>query len=88
MSNQNGFTVLRHDQKKRILEKLKGKKGIAYYRQGSFSDEIIWKNRKFLFPSPKKRISQGMWVFRSVMNDVRDFISDKRIKAKIGRAHV
>ncbi len=82
MSNQNGFTVLRHEQKKRILQKLKGKKGIAYYRQGSFSDEIIWQNRKFLFPSPKKKVSQGMWVFRSVMNDVRDYISDKRIRAK------
>lgn len=82
MSNQNGFTVLRSDQKKRILEKLKGKKGVAYYRQGSFSDEIIWQNRKFLFPSKKKKVAAGMWVFRSVMNDVRDFISDKRIKAK------
>jgi hypothetical protein len=81
MSNQNGFTVLRSDQKKTILDKLKGKKGIAYYRQGSFSDEIIWQNRKFLFPSKKKKVTAGMWVFRSVMNDVRDYISDKRIKA-------
>lgn len=82
MSNQNGFTVLRHDQKKTILQRLKGKKGIAYYRQGSFSDEIIWQKRKFLFPSPKKKVAAGMWVFRTVMNDVRQFISDKRIKAK------
>lgn len=82
MSNQNGFTVLRSEQKKAILERLKGKKGIAYYRQGSFSDEIIWQNRKFLFPSRKKKVVAGMWVFRSVMNDVREFISDKRIKAR------
>lgn len=54
MSLQNGFTILRHDQQKIILGKLKGKKGIAYYRKGSFSDELIWQNRKFLFPSPKK----------------------------------
>jgi hypothetical protein len=82
MSNQNGFTVLRHDQKKTVLERLKGKKGIAYYRKGSFSDEIIWQNRKFLFPSAKKKVAAGMWVFRSVMNDVRQYIADKRIKAK------
>jgi len=81
MSNQNGFTILRNEQKNVILDRLKGKKGIAYYRQGSFSDEIIWQHRKFIFPSKKKKVTAGMWVFRSVMNEVREFISDKRIKA-------
>ena len=81
MSNQHGFTILRNEQKNVVLDRLKGKKGIAYFRQGSFSDEIIWQNRKFIFPSKKKKIMAGMWVFRSVMNDVREFISDKRIKA-------
>lgn len=82
MSLQNGFTVLKHEQKTIILNRLKNKKGIAYYREGSFSDEIIWQDRKFLFPSKNKKISQGMWVFRSVMNDVRLYIENRRIRAK------
>jgi hypothetical protein len=82
MSNQNGFTVLRHEQKKTLLEKLKRRKATGYFRAGSFSDEIIWQDRKFLFPSPKKKVSAGIWVFRSVMHDVRMYIEDKRIRAK------
>lgn len=82
MSKQNGFTVFRHTQKKPLLEKLKKRKANGYYREGSFSDEIIWQDRKFLFPSPKKKVAKGMWVFRSVMTDVRHFITDKRIKEK------
>lgn len=82
MSNQNGFTVLRHEQKKTLLEKLKRRKANGYFRTGSFSDEIIWQDRKFLFPSPKKKVSSGIWVFRSVMHDVRVYIEDKRIRAK------
>lgn len=82
MSLQNGFTLLKHEQKKLILDKLKQRKANGYYRQGSFSDEIIWDNRKFLFPSPKKKIREGMWVFRSVLNDVRDYIENRRIRAK------
>ena len=82
MSLHNGFTVLKNVQKQIILNKLKGKKGIAYYREGSFSDEIIWQDRKFLFPAKKKSIAQGMWVFRSVMSDVRLYTENKRIKAK------
>lgn len=82
MSLQNGFTILRHDQQKIILDKLKGKKGIAYYRKGSFSDELIWQNRKFLFPSPKKKVTTGVWIFRSVQNDVKDYIENRRIREK------
>jgi hypothetical protein len=82
MSNQNGFTVLRHGQKKTLLDKLKRRKANGYFRSGSFSDEIIWQDRKFLFPSPKKKVSSGIWVFRSVMHDVRIFIENKRIREK------
>lgn len=82
MSLQNGFTILRHDQQKIILNKLKTKKGVAYYRKGSFSDELIWQNRKFLFPSPKKKVSNGVWIFRSVQNDVKDYIENRRIREK------
>ncbi|MFM7857263.1 MAG: hypothetical protein ACKO96_36425, partial [Flammeovirgaceae bacterium] len=77
MSNQNGFTVLRHEQKSVLLEKLKRRRANGYFRSGSFSDEIIWQDRKFLFPSPKKKVLAGMWVFRSVMLDVRLYIENR-----------
>jgi len=79
---QNGFTVLKHEQKSIILNKLKTRRGTAYYREGSFSDEIIWQDRKFLFPAKSKKVAKGMWVFRSVMNDVRVYIENRRIRAK------
>lgn len=82
MSTQNGFTILKYDQQKIILNKLKNKKGIAYYRKGSFSDELIWQNRKFLFPSPKRKVSNGVWIFRSVLNDVRDYIENKKVRER------
>jgi hypothetical protein len=82
MSNQHGFTVLRHEQKKILLDKLKRRKANGYFRAGSFSDEVIWQDRKFLFPSPKKKVSAGIWVFRSVMHDVRIYIENKKIRAK------
>lgn len=80
MSTQNGYTILRQQQKKIIFNRLKSKNGIAYYREGHFSDEIIWQGRKFIFP--QKRITQGMWIFRSVIADVREFIANKKIRAK------
>jgi hypothetical protein len=82
MSNQNGFTILRHEQKKVLLAKLLKRKASGFYRSGSFSDEIIWQDRKFLFPSPKKKVSSGIWVFRSVLHDVRMYIENKRIREK------
>jgi hypothetical protein len=82
MSSSNTFTVLKDEQKKLVFDKLKTKKGIAYYRKGSYSDEIIWQDRKFLFPSPLKKIQSGMWVFRSVLNDVKNYVIDKKIIAK------
>lgn len=82
MSKQNGFTVLRYRQKKVLLARMKNRKSNGYIREGSFTDEIIWQDRKFLFPSPLKKITQGVWIFRSVILDVRRFIEDKRIREK------
>jgi len=82
MSVQNGYTVLKHQRKKLILKRLSQKGDSGYYRQGSYSEEIIWQGRKFLFPSPKKSAQEGMWVFRSVMNNVREYIHNHNIRAK------
>lgn len=76
------FTVLGHGSLKVILRRLSFKKGINYYRKGSYSEEVIWDGRKFLFPSPKKKMADGMWVFRSVNNDVQNYIDGKKIRAK------
>jgi hypothetical protein len=82
MSNEHGFTVLRPEQKKVLLDKLKRRKSNGYFRSGSFSDEIIWQDRKFLFPSSKKNVPSNLWVFRSVLSDVKFFIEGKRIREK------
>lgn len=81
MSNNNGFTVLKHDQKDVLLDKLKRRKANGFFRFGSFSDEIIWQGRKFLFPSKKRKLGSDIWIFRSVIYDVMGFIDGKRIRA-------
>lgn len=82
MSLQNGYTVLKLQRKKITLRRIEQKGDVAYYRKGSFSEEIIWQGRKFLFPAQKKSVQDGMWVFRSVMNNVRDYIAFERVRAK------
>lgn len=74
------MTVLKVNHKKVILQRLKKTRADAYYRRGSFSDEIIWEGRKFLFPSGKATAKTGMWVFRSVSRDVKAYATGKRIK--------
>lgn len=81
MSNQNGFTVLRTNQKKPLLEKLKRRKANGYFREGSYSDEIIWDDRKFVIPA-KRGINTGIWAFRAVLSDVRLYIDERRIREK------
>ena len=81
MPNQSGFTVLRNPHKDIILDRLMQVKGTAYYREGSFSDEIIWEGRKFLFPTAKKKLREGMWVFRSVNNDIKEHLKSNKVKA-------
>lgn len=81
MSYQNGYTVLSDNRKVILLKKINKRKANAYFRKGSYSDEIIWENRKFLFPNRKRNIVEGMWVFRSVITDAKNFIENRRIKA-------
>lgn len=78
------MTVLKGNHKKVILQRLKKTRADAYYRKGSFSDEIIWEGRKFLFPSGKASAKTGMWVFRSVSRDVKKFATGKRVKEIAG----
>lgn len=76
------FTVLRYNSKKAILRRISFNKRVHYYRKGTYSEEIIWDGRRFLFPDPKKKMAEGMWMFRNVQNDVQDYVKDKRIKEK------
>lgn len=81
MSTQIGFTILPNHEKATLLEKLKRRKENGFYRKGSFSDEIIWDDRKFVFPV-KQGIGDSIWIFRSVLNDVKKFIENNAIKEK------
>lgn len=82
MSTQKGFTIASEEAKPRFFQMLKNQHGKAYYRQGSYSDEIIWQNRRFIFTSAKKSIANNMWVFRAVMRDVKNFLNVSRISEK------
>lgn len=81
MSTQIGFTILPNNQKETLLEKLRRRKENGFYRKGSFSDEIIWDDRKFVFPV-KQGIGDSIWIFRSVLNDVKKFIEKTPVKEK------
>lgn len=82
MSDIGDLLILTPEKKKHLLKKLKARKQNAYYRQGSFSDEIIWQGRKFVFPVKDKNASKHIWIFRSVMNDVRDYLQDRRVRER------
>jgi hypothetical protein len=81
MSDHLVLTLLRPKQKGIMLQKLFKRKATAYFREGSFSDEIIWQDRKFVFPVTAKKMTD-MWIFRSVANDVRAYMEGKKIRLK------
>jgi hypothetical protein len=77
----NNITIMRNDSQNVILDRLSLANGKGYYRKGSYSTEIIWADRKFVFPSNKKKGSfKDLWIFRNVMNDVKDYCTGRRIK--------
>jgi len=77
----NNITIMRNDSQSVILDRLSIANGKGYYRKGSYSTEIIWADRKFVFPSNKKKGSfKDLWIFRNVMNDVKDYCTGRRIK--------
>lgn len=82
MSLQNGYTILRHNRLKILINELKSRKSNAYYRKGSFSTEVIWQGRKFLFPAPQKKILKDVWVFRSVIAEAKQYIETRRLREK------
>jgi hypothetical protein len=82
MSIQNGYTILNPNSLDNALKRIINTKQDAYMRKGSFSTDIIWQGRRFVFPNPKKNITNNMWIFKSVIKDVKDYILVHRIKEK------
>lgn len=77
----NNITIMRNDSKRVILDRLSIANGKGFYRKGSYSTEIIWADRKFVFPSNKKSGSfKDLWIFRNVINDVKEYCLGRRIK--------
>lgn len=77
----NNITIMRNDSQRVILERLSIANGKGFYRKGSYSTEIIWADRKFVFPSNKKSGSfKDLWIFRNVINDVKEYCLGRRIK--------
>jgi hypothetical protein len=82
MSLQNGYTILNPKTLKLLLNRLEKLKSNAYYRKGSFSTDIIWQGRRFVFPNDKKSMVNNMWIFKVVINDVRAYILNHKIREK------
>lgn len=82
MSLQNGYTILNPKTLKSLIARLKKSKSDAYYRKGSFATDIIWQGRRFVFPNPKKSLNSNMWVFKTVINDVKKHILNHKIREK------
>jgi hypothetical protein len=82
MSIQNGYTILNPNSLDNALKRIINTKQDAYMRKGSFSTDIIWQGRRFVFPNPQKNITNNMWIFKSVIKDVKDYILVHRIKEK------
>jgi hypothetical protein len=77
----NNITIMRNDSQRVILDRLSIANGKGFYRKGSYSTEIIWADRKFVFPSNKKSGSfKDLWIFRNVINDVKEYCLGRRIK--------
>lgn len=76
---QRGYVVLREHTLKSLLKRLSDSKSDALIRKGSFSTDVIWQNRHFVFPKDKKAVRESMWIFRNVLNEVRDFATDRKI---------
>jgi len=81
MSLQNGYTVLNPDTLTHLMAKI-NREGKAYIRNGAFATDIIWQNRRFVFPNPKKSTRENMWIFKAVIYDVKLFIQKHNIKEK------
>jgi len=77
-------TFIRNDGAESMLLKIKNSAGNqkVYFRRGSFTNEIIWGSRKFVFPTKKKANLNNAWIFRIVYNDVEEYCMNRNIKAK------
>lgn len=73
MSDHIVITLLKPYQKKGFFQKLQRRKADALYREGSFTHEFIWQDRRFVFSLSKRKMND-MWIFRSVANDVKAYL--------------
>jgi hypothetical protein len=82
MSLQNGYTILNPSTLDHLFARIEKTKQDAFIRKGSFSTDIIWQGRRFVFPNPKKNVTNNMWIFKSVIKDVKAHILTHRIRDK------
>lgn len=81
MSDHIVITLLKPTQKKVFLQKLNRRKANALYREGSFTTEIIWQDRRFVIPLSRKGLND-MWIFRSVANDVKAYLDTNKVRER------
>lgn len=79
-SNQRGYVVLKESNLKALMRRFALSKANALYRKGSFSHDVIWQRRRFVFPKDKKSVRDNMWIFRNVMMEAKDYTSEHNVK--------
>lgn len=62
-----------------LLDRIKEEKSEGYYKKGTFSIEIIWNNKSFVFPHKKKesdysKFKSGLFLYSKVRKDARLFL--------------
>ena len=75
---------LASNQKKALLTSMKEEQANGYIKSGTFSTEIVWGKKSFVFSNQKKREAKnfkaGMFLFGMVRKDAKKYVSEHLIK--------
>lgn len=71
-----------------LLETIKEVRADGYIKRGTFSTEIIWDKKSFIYPNAKKRkdfekFKKGLFLFGKVRQDAFDYLKVKKTVKKI-----
>lgn len=62
-----------------LLEAIKQNNAMAYIKRGTFSTEVVWGGKAFLFPSKNKKdystFKSGLFMFNKVRSDAMAFLN-------------
>jgi hypothetical protein len=67
-----------------IFKRMVEEKANGYIKKGTFTNEIVWGNKSYIFPCMDKKrqmaFKKGMFLFGMVRKDVREYLKKNKIK--------